>query len=162
MKEPIFKATHIVKQFGPTIALNDVDIAIYPGEIRGFIGENGSGKSTMSAIMTGIYEATSGYMEYHGKEWKPASMVDALAGGIGIIVQENGTIGNISVAENIYLGELSNFSGEHFFEDKKVENFSPLFDLSLQEFDALVASYHEQLSGLSDKASKKAALREMI
>ena len=34
MKEPIFKATHIVKQFGPTIALNDVDIAIYPGEIR--------------------------------------------------------------------------------------------------------------------------------
>ena len=90
MKEPIFKATHIVKQFGPTIALNDVDIAIYPGEIRGFIGENGSGKSTMSAIMTGIYEATSGYMEYHGKEWKPASMVDALAGGIGIIVQENG------------------------------------------------------------------------
>ena len=37
-------------------------------------------------------------------------MVDALAGGIGIIVQENGTIGNISVAENIYLGELSNFS----------------------------------------------------
>lgn len=162
MKEPIFKATHIVKQFGPTIALNDVDIAIYPGEIRGFIGENGSGKSTMSAIMTGIYEATSGYMEYHGKEWKPASMVDALAGGIGIIVQENGTIGNISVAENIYLGELSNFSGEHFFEDKKVENFSPLFDLSLQEFDALVASYHEQLSGLSDKASKKAALPAML
>ena len=52
MKEPICKATHIVKQFGPTIALNDVDIAIYPGEIRGFIGENGSGKSTMSAIMT--------------------------------------------------------------------------------------------------------------
>ena len=47
MKEPIFKASHIVKQFGPTIALNDVDIEIYPGEIRGFIGENGSGKSTM-------------------------------------------------------------------------------------------------------------------
>lgn len=137
MKEPIFKASHIVKQFGPTIALNDVDIAIYPGEIRGFIGENGSGKSTMSAIMTGIYEATSGQMEYHGKEWKPSSMVEALNGGIGIIVQENGTIGNISVAENIYLGELSNFSGENYFESKKVENFSPLFDLSLKEFDDL-------------------------
>ena len=39
MKKPIFKATHIVKQFGPTIALNDVDIEIYAGEIRGFIGE---------------------------------------------------------------------------------------------------------------------------
>ena len=77
MKEPIFKATHIVKQFGPTIALNDVDIEIYPGEIRGFIGENGSGKSTMSAIMTGIHEKTSGSMEYHGKPWEPKSMVEA-------------------------------------------------------------------------------------
>ena len=96
MKEPIFKATHIVKQFGPTIALNDIDIAIYPGEIRGFIGENGSGKSTMSAIMTGIYEATSGTMEYHGKPWKPSSIVEALKGGIGIIVQENGTIAQVA------------------------------------------------------------------
>ena len=67
MAEPIFKASHIVKQFGPTIALNDVSIEIYPGEIRGFIGENGSGKSTMSAIRTGIYQATSGQREYHGK-----------------------------------------------------------------------------------------------
>ena len=65
MKQPIFKASHIVKQFGPTIALNDVDIEIYAGEIRGFIGENGSGKSTMSALMTGIHQKTSGTMWYH-------------------------------------------------------------------------------------------------
>ena len=162
MKEPIFKASHIVKQFGPTIALNDVDIAIYPGEIRGFIGENGSGKSTMSAIMTGIYEATSGQMEYHGKEWKPSSMVEALNGGIGIIVQENGTIGNISVAENIYLGELSNFSGENYFESKKVENFSPLFDLSLKEFDDLYNQYNEKLSSIESKKEKKKLIKEML
>ena len=115
MKKPIFKATHIVKQFGPTIALNDVDIEIYAGEIRGFIGENGSGKSTMSALMTGIYQKTSGTMEYHGKPWEPSSMVEALSGGIGIIVQENGTISEISVAENIFLGELKNFSGVNYF-----------------------------------------------
>ena len=137
MKEPIFKATHIVKQFGPTIALNDVDIEIYPGEIRGFIGENGSGKSTMSQIMTGIYQKTSGTMYYHGKVWEPKSQVEALNGGIGIIVQENGTIGAVSVAENIYLGELKQFSGVNYFEEKKIENFSPLFDLNLDEFNSL-------------------------
>lgn len=137
MKEPIFKATHIVKQFGPTIALNDVDIEIYPGEIRGFIGENGSGKSTMSQIMTGIYERTSGSMEFHGKPWEPKSMIDALNNGIGIIVQENGTIAEVSVAENIYLGELKQFAGRNYFEERKVESFSPLFDLSLKEFDEL-------------------------
>ena len=160
MKEQIFKATHIVKQFGPTIALNDVDIEIYSGEIRGFIGENGSGKSTMSAIMTGIYEPTSGQMEYHGKEWKPKSMIDALSGGIGIIVQENGTISNISVAENLYLGELDKFSGRNYFEEHKVENFSPLFDLSLKEFDSLAKDLFEKVSATEDAKEIKAILNE--
>ena len=160
MKEPIFKATHIVKQFGPTIALNDVDIEIYPGEIRGFIGENGSGKSTMSAIMTGIHEKTSGSMEYHGKPWEPKSMVEALKGGIGIIVQENGTIAPISVAENIYLGELDSFSGRNFFETKKVENFSPLFDVSLKEFDAKVDEIVDKISKTEDKNQIKGIILE--
>jgi len=160
MKKPIFKATHIVKQYGPTIALNDVDIEIYPGEIRGFIGENGSGKSTMSAIMTGIHERTSGNMEYHGKPWNPTSMVEALNGGIGIIVQESGTIGQISVAENIYLGELNQFSGRNFFEEQKVEDFSMLFDLSLKEFDVAVKEYVEKISACSDKKEAKNLVTE--
>lgn len=154
MKEPIFKATHIVKQFGPTIALNDVDIEIYPGEIRGFIGENGSGKSTMSAIMTGIYQKTSGTMEYHGKSWEPASMVEALNGGIGIIVQENGTISEVSVAENIFLGELKNFSGVNYFEEKKIENFSPLFDLKFNALDDKKNEYLEKLQNIDSKLAK--------
>lgn len=134
--EPIFVSTSITKKFGQTIALNNVDISIYPGEIRGFIGENGSGKSTMGALMTGIHTVTSGSMQFHGKDWKPASMIDALQGGIGIIVQENGTIPQISVAENMFLGELKNFSGVNFFEERKVEDFSPVFDKEvLKDFD---------------------------
>ena len=160
MKEPIFKATHIVKQFGPTIALNDVDIEIYPGEIRGFIGENGSGKSTMSAIMTGIYERTSGTMEFHGKPWEPKSMIEALNGGIGIIVQENGTIGNISVAENIYLGELDQFSGRNYFEEYKVEDFSRMFDLSLNEFDELKKAYVDKVLNANDNTKAKELVNE--
>lgn len=161
MKEPIFKASHIVKQFGPTIALNDVDIEIYPGEIRGFIGENGSGKSTMSAIMTGIYQKTSGTMEFHGKPWEPSSMIDALNGGIGIIVQESGTISQISVAENIYLGELSQFSGVHYFEERKLENFSPLFDLDIKDMESFAKPYIEKIekASLADaKRMKKEAI----
>ncbi|MCD8200887.1 MAG: ATP-binding cassette domain-containing protein [Clostridia bacterium] len=137
--EPIFVSTNITKRFGQTIALNNVDISIYPGEIRGFIGENGSGKSTMAAIMTGIYDKTGGSMRYHEKEWNPASMVDALRGGIGIVVQESGTIPEISVAENMFLGELRNFSGVHFFEERKVESFSPSFDAGVcEKFDEKV------------------------
>ena len=141
MKQPIFKASHIVKQFGPTIALNDVDIEIYAGEIRGFIGENGSGKSTMSALMTGIHQKTSGTMWYHGELWEPGSMIEALNGGIGIIVQENGTISEISVAENIFLGELKQFAGVNYFESRKIEDFSPLFDLDVTTIENIKKEY---------------------
>ncbi len=147
--EPIFTSSNITKRFGQTIALNNVDIAIYPGEIRGFIGENGSGKSTMGALMTGIHDVTSGSMRYHGQEWNPGSMIEALNGGIGIIVQENGTIPQISVAENMFLGELRNFSGVHFFEERKVENFSPVFAQEiLADFDAYYAQAKADIDAL--------------
>lgn len=155
MKQPIFKASHIVKQFGPTIALNDVDIEIYAGEIRGFIGENGSGKSTMSALMTGIHQKTSGTMWYHGEVWEPGSMIEALNGGIGIIVQENGTISEISVAENIFLGELKQFAGVNYFESRKIEDFSPLFDLDVSSVENIKKEYAEKISAASGAEAKK-------
>lgn len=155
MKKPIFKASHIVKQFGPTIALNDVDIEIYAGEIRGFIGENGSGKSTMSALMTGIHQKTSGTMWYHDEVWEPGSMIEALNGGIGIIVQENGTISEISVAENIFLGELSQFAGVNYFESRKIEDLSPLFGLDISAFGKLREEYTGKLEGSSGAEAKK-------
>ena len=154
MKQPIFKASHIVKQFGPTIALNDVDIEIYAGEIRGFIGENGSGKSTMSALMTGIHQKTSGTMWYHGEVWEPSSMIEALNGGIGIIVQENGTISEISVAENIFLGELKQFAGVNYFESRKIEDFSPLFDLDISSLEKIKKEYVALLAGKSGAEAK--------
>ena len=155
MKQPIFKASHIVKQFGPTIALNDVDIEIYAGEIRGFIGENGSGKSTMSALMTGSHQKTSGTMWYHGEVWEPSSMIEALNGGIGIIVQENGTISEISVAENIFLGELKQFAGVNYFESRKIEDFSPLFDLDISSIENIKKEYSALLAGKSGAEAKK-------
>ena len=159
MKQPIFKASHIVKQFGPTIALNDVDIEIFAGEIRGFIGENGSGKSTMSALMTGIHQKTSGTMWYHGEVWEPGSMIEALNGGIGIIVQENGTISEISVAENIFLGELKQFAGTNYFESRKIEDFSPLFDLDITSIENIKKEYAQLLEGKT-KAEAKNLLKQ--
>ena len=155
MKQPIFKASHIVKQFGPTIALNDVDIEIFAGEIRGFIGENGSGKSTMSALMTGIHQKTSGTMWYHDKVWEPGSMIEALNGGIGIIVQENGTISEVSVAENIFLGELKQFAGVNYFESRKIEDFSPLFDLDITSIENIKKEYVALFADKSKAENKK-------
>lgn len=109
MKQPILKMKNIQKRFGSTIALNTVDMDVYPGEIRGLIGENGSGKSTISTIAAGMQRADEGEMTFFGEKWAPHSMIDALQHGIGIIVQESGTIPGITVAENIFLAEVDQF-----------------------------------------------------
>ena len=120
MKTPILEMKHIRKTF--TVALGDVDLNVYPGEIRGLIGENGSGKSTISSIAAGMQKADSGEMRYHGDSWNPVSMIDALSKGIGMIVQESGTIQGVSVAENLFLGETKQFPGPFGTIDRKAMN----------------------------------------
>ncbi len=109
MNTPILEMKHIRKCFSSTVALDDVELNVYPGEIRGLIGENGSGKSTISTIAAGMQKADKGEMLFEGQPWHPASMIDALHKGIGIIVQESGTIAGITVAENIFLAEVDQF-----------------------------------------------------
>lgn len=105
----VLEVHDMCKNFGETIALNHVNLSIEAGEIRGLIGENGSGKSTVSSIISGIQPATSGSMTFHGQPWEPSSVLYGMNHGIGMIVQEAGTLGNITVAENLFLGEYQQF-----------------------------------------------------
>ena len=121
--EPILEMKHIRKTFSSTVALGDVSLEVWPGEVRGLIGENGSGKSTISSIAAGMQKADSGEMIFHGLRWEPRSMIDALQKGVGMIVQESGTIQGVSVAENIFLAELEQFRR---FEKKNKDRFGPI------------------------------------
>lgn len=108
------------KRFGSTVALNNVSFEAYEGEILGLIGENGSGKSTATSIYAGMQKCDSGEMLFEGKPWEPSSMNDALKKGVGMIVQENGTVPGISVAENIYLGEVQKYKRGMFIDRKQL------------------------------------------
>lgn len=108
-REILFEAKHICKNFGSVAALKDVDLTVYRGEIRGLIGENGSGKSTITSIAAGMQQATSGEMFFKGKPHKPTSMLEGASLGFGMIVQEMGTIAGITVAQNIFLGNEQRF-----------------------------------------------------
>ena len=108
------------KHFGPTVALNHVSFEAYSGEVLGLIGENGSGKSTATSIYAGMQSCDEGEMFFQGKPWAPISMTDALKHGVGMIVQENGTVPGISVAENIFLGETKDFKNGPLINRKKM------------------------------------------
>ncbi len=107
---PIVETKDLCKRFGPTVALDHVNIRIMPGKITGLIGENGSGKSTISSIIAGMQPATSGELFLHGKPYKPASMIDGAAHGMGMIVQESGTVSGLTLAQNIFLGSEKQFT----------------------------------------------------
>ncbi|MCI2069328.1 MAG: sugar ABC transporter ATP-binding protein [Bacilli bacterium] len=123
MGNEIVRIEKVCKRFGPTIALNNVDIQVNGGEIRGLIGENGSGKSTVSSIYAGMQKADSGKMFYKGQAWNPSSMVEALNHGVGMILQETGTIPGITIAENIFLGESDEF---RMIKGKNGKKYGPI------------------------------------
>ena len=108
-QEVLLSAQGMRKEFGITQAVKDVSLTIYAGEIRTLIGENDSGKSTLSNMFTGVHVPTAGKMIFKGKEYRPSDVIDARSKGIGLVAQEVGTIDNLTVAENIALnGELKN------------------------------------------------------
>lgn len=120
--ELLLSAKGVCKAFGPTRALIDVDIEIRRGEIRGLIGENGSGKSTLSSIIAGAQKEDSGEFHLRGERYHPVSMVDAQNKGVSMIIQEAGTIPNISVASNIFAGRLEQFYRMGFLDWKKINS----------------------------------------
>ena len=108
-KKPLLIAEHIDKRFGITHAVNDVSLTIDAGEIRGLIGENGSGKSTFSQMLCGIYTIGGGSFTLDGEKLHIRNQVEANNVGIAIIVQEMGTLSGLTVAENIFLGHEEPF-----------------------------------------------------
>ena len=118
--ELILSARKISKSFGPTRALIDVDIDIRKGEIRGLVGENGSGKSTFASIVAGALERDSGELMLRGEKYQPKSMVDAQNHGVAMIVQEAATLPGLDVASNIFAGRLEQFRRLGFLDWKRI------------------------------------------
>ncbi len=103
------QAIDINKTFGITKAVQHVSEKFYKGEVHALIGENGSGKSTFTNMLTGIYSKDSGQFILDGEEVNAKNQVDANNHGIAIIVQELGTLDGLTVAENIFLGHEEQF-----------------------------------------------------
>jgi len=105
LAEIVLKAEEMYKEFGATKAVKGVTLEIRAGAVLGIVGENGSGKSTITSMVAGVYPPTKGTMTYKGQEYKPKSVLDARHHGIQYLTQEQGTIDGMSVAENMFLGE---------------------------------------------------------
>jgi ABC-type sugar transport system ATPase subunit len=101
----ILQMRGIVKDFPGTRALDEVDFDVLSGEVHALIGENGAGKSTLMNVLAGRFGDYQGQTVFNGREVRIASPRQAREMGIGIIYQELSVLPNLSVAENIMLGD---------------------------------------------------------
>ncbi|MFZ4507242.1 MAG: sugar ABC transporter ATP-binding protein [Fimbriimonas sp.] len=94
----------IRKQFGATVALNGVSFGLQSGEVLALVGENGSGKSTVSRVIAGVIAPDSGSMTLNGVPFDPKPPHAARGMGVAMIYQELSLCAHLTVGENIALG----------------------------------------------------------
>ncbi len=105
-RNPALRLEDIVKTFPGVRALDGVSFSVMPGEVHALLGENGAGKSTLMKILGGIHQPNEGKIFIEEQQMVMRSPLDAKAKGVVFIHQELSLADELSVAENIYLGEL--------------------------------------------------------
>ncbi|HHU53962.1 MAG TPA: sugar ABC transporter ATP-binding protein [Clostridiaceae bacterium] len=105
-KDYILELKGISKSFPGVKALDDVSMSVERGTIHGLVGENGAGKSTLIKILAGIYQSDEGKFFVEGEQCIFNSPYEARQKGISVVHQEIKLSETLSVAENMFLGNL--------------------------------------------------------
>lgn len=108
---PYLSFRGIGKTFPGVKALTDISFDCYAGQVHALMGENGAGKSTLLKILSGNYAPTTGSVVINGQEMSFSDTTAALNAGVAIIYQELHLVPEMTVAENIYLGQLPHKGG---------------------------------------------------
>ena len=104
---PVVEAAGVSKRFGATLALNDVDLRVLPGEVHALVGRNGAGKSTLVSILTGLQAADTGTVRFGGEPAPAVTDRDAWRQRVACVYQKSTIIPELSVAENVFVNRQS-------------------------------------------------------
>jgi general nucleoside transport system ATP-binding protein len=136
MSEEVYLSfRNIRKTFPGVVALDDINLDIYQGQIHALLGENGAGKSTLMNVLYGLYKQDTGDIELEGKKYVDNTPRNAIAHNIGMIHQHFMLIPSFTVLENIILGQTSphppKLEKEYFREEtlKVAKKFGITVDL---------------------------------
>ena len=104
MPEPLLELRQVSKHFAGVRALDEVSLRIERGVIHCLAGENGSGKSTIIKVISGVHAPDGGEIRFDGERVPHLTPMEAIARGVQVIYQDFSLFGNLTVAENLALG----------------------------------------------------------
>ncbi len=104
--QPLLEIRDVGKAFPNVKALSGLTLDVRPGEVLALVGENGAGKSTLLKILSGDYALDSGAVRLAGQDVSHANPLEARRAGFRLVRQEPEIVPHISVAENVFIGEL--------------------------------------------------------
>jgi ABC-type sugar transport system ATPase subunit len=111
MSETILDILDVTKSFPGIMALKGVSFSVQKNTVHCIVGENGAGKSTMIKILAGAERYTSGRLLLKGREYHPATIREAMECGVSVLFQELNVIEQLTVEENMTLGNEKNIFG---------------------------------------------------
>ena len=106
MADIILEMKNITKTFPGVKALSDVTFSVKKGSIHALVGENGAGKSTLIKTITGAHKPDKGKIIFDGKEYDGLTPEISDKCGIKAVYQEFNLVGELTVAENVFLGHI--------------------------------------------------------
>jgi len=109
--QPVLQAVNIVKTYGNVVALDGVDLELYPGEVLAVIGDNGAGKSTLIKCLSGAESPSTGQILLDGHPVHFRTPLDARNHGIETVYQTLAVAPSLDIAGNLYLGREERRSG---------------------------------------------------
>ena len=115
MQRVALSLAHITKTYPGVVALNDVSIDFFSGEVHALLGENGAGKSTLIKVLSGAIEPDGGSLTVNGKCFQKMNPALSRSQGIEVIYQEFNLFPTLTVGENVFMGS---FPGNGFLIDK--------------------------------------------
>lgn len=138
--DTLLAVTNITKRFGETVALNDVSLELFQGEVHCLVGENGAGKSTLIKILAGAEDPDYGTVTIGDQDFEHLEPATAMELGVATIYQDVELISSLTVAENMFLGrEIKRFGGVLDFRRQEREARSLMDELNIDIPERAVA-----------------------
>ena len=145
-RKPLLASDGLSKLFGGVVALDQLDLEVFPNQILGLIGPNGSGKTTFFNVVTGIYPASGGQVKFDGADITNLSTQAVYRAGISRTFQRSRLSLSLSIFDNIMIGNHKRLNQGLWFNLVRRDAFRREFEQNFEEARELVQVFDPPLA----------------